>query len=482
MKRPGFALLAAILIAAFLLAAMAGIGATLTSQVRSQAQAGSSRTAFYGAEAALQHAFLAACNTSDTDPTYAGIHAYLAAGSSPLAWQKVVLGSDPRTFTWVKAKPIFGTGKDDSTVLRYEFVAEGVVCDRVITASQASAGTGFNVVARRVIKLVASGLSAQDAGSVFNFGMFAGSSISQTGKSAFNGSPRKVSIYSGGSFTMTSGASSVSNIDVSAHGTITVKGTLTQSSELEHARELTAPVIDLAYWQGQFNAFLGGSQPYDGSDSQNYMNTAALFNGEVSSTDLVKNHIQKILGHPAPASDPTGNKYARPQDVATLCADLAGTAPSGALAGMDLSVYQQLQKTLFRTVFYVEDAGLLNATIPGGDVSGVLVCPGTLTFTTKDVGSGAVYLSKGDLTFNGSGTIMGTFYTDGSQYTSHGSTPTLVGSIIAPRGSITFDGANKDVTFQNFAFGNTELDEHFQAVEAMSSGWSETDYTAFTTF
>ena len=224
MKRRGFALLSAILIAAFMLAIVTGIGATLASQVRSQAQAGVSKKAFYYAEAALQESFSAACNSADT-----GIRPRLLGNPEPphpvlpQAWpgQPGQIPADIRAFTWVKAKPVFDSG---NKLLRYELIAEGVVCDRdvsTLSSDELRAGTVFNVLARRVITLAASGLSVSKQGSVFDYGLFAGLNITQNGHSDYQGNPSGIDIYSDGDISM-NGGTTLYGIDVYAHGTVDV--------------------------------------------------------------------------------------------------------------------------------------------------------------------------------------------------------------------------------------------------------------------
>lgn len=481
MKRRGFALLSAILIAAFMLAVVTGIGATLISQVRSQAQAGVSKKAFYYAETALQDSFSAACNPADST----GIRAYLlAASQSSLAWNKngayaVPVAGDARAFTWVKAKKIFDSG---NKFLRYSFVAEGVVCDRSnLTRALFVAGTGFNVVARRVIELGAGGLSAGDAGSIFNFGVFSGSGMVQKGLATYNAPLGPVTIYAGTEIDLNN-TTLGPGITAIAHDTVDVKDWTIPPEE--HGRQLVAPPIDLAYWQSQFVAFLNGTTPYDGtipsgSTVAQYMDTHI---------DAVRTAIQYYLtGKPVSVSGYSGYQYTTPLEVANLYAALAPATPTGKFATLTTSQYKDVKDTFFRTVFYVQDsAGSLNATIPDHPYSGVLVCPGTLGFDSKSVidppPSGAVFMSKGDLTFNGAGKFQGTFYTEGN-FIHTGNTEDFYGSIIALKGNVGLNGGGgQTFNLVNYAANDTELAMHFQAIETIGTGWSEADYLAFTGF
>lgn len=488
LKRQGFALISAILIVAFMLAMVAGIGATLTSQMRSQAQAGVSKKAFYYAEAALQEAFLAACNSADET----GIRTYLLNPSnSSLAWNENgvyasrVVG-DARAFTWVKAKPVFTVddhGHNTTTVLRYEFIAEGVICDSALTASQVSSGTGFNVLARRVITLAASGLSVAKQGSVFKYGLFGGGSIAQNGNSNYKGDPPGINIYSAGNITM-NGGTTLTDINVFAHGT--VNANVTDGTIEAHARELTVAPIDFAYWQSQFVAFLKGTSPYDG-----IIPAGSAVGEHMDTSDVkVRTAISKyLIGKASGVEEPFGYLYTTPGEVAALWTALSSvtqpeTGPfSLSEGGISEDQYAQLHGTFSTTVFYVEDfAGGLNVTIPPSDVRGVLVCPGGMTLNAKgNGGAEAVFICSGDLTFNGKGFFIGTFYTDGDAAFTQNGSGTVHGSIIAPNGRITFNG-KEDVTLVNFAEGNVELDEQFQSIETMSSGWAEADYGAFKTF
>jgi len=473
LKRQGFALLSAILIAAFMLAIVAGIGATLAAQMRAQAQAGVSKEAFYYAEAALQEAFLAACNSADNPE----IRTYLLNPSkASLAWNEngvsvAHVSSDVRAFTWVKAKVVSS---------KYEFIAEGVVCDRdvhALSATQLGAGTGFNVLARRVITLTASGLSETKQGSVFKYGLFGGGDIAQNGNSDYVGVPSGIGIYADGNITM-NGGTTLTGINVFAHGTVNVN--LVDGTKEAHARELTVAPIDFVYLQSQFVAFLNGTAPYDGTVVQ-HMNT---------SDGKVQTAIGKYLtGKAGGAEEPFGYLYTTPGEVAALWAALSpatqpATGPFSLLGGgISEAQYTQLHGTFSTTVFYVQDAaGSLKATIPPNDVSGVLVCPGALAFNAKgSMGSGAVFICEGNLTFDGKGIFVGTFYTDGNAIFTQNGSGTVKGSILAPNGSITFNG-KEEVTLVNFAEGNFELDEHFQAVETLSSGWAEADDGAFKAF
>ena len=150
MKRRGFALISSIVIASFLLLTVVAVSAMLTSQLRSQSLEGLSRKAFYDAEAAFQNSFSAACNTGDTT----GIRSALV-GATPVAYDgpAAVVPGDIGSFTWVKAKPVFSAG----SLVRYEFVAMGVVCDRSVSglsSDQLKSGTGYSVLSRRVVKMV----------------------------------------------------------------------------------------------------------------------------------------------------------------------------------------------------------------------------------------------------------------------------------------------------------------------------------------
>lgn len=469
MKRRGFALVSAVVISAFLMVAIVGVSAILTSQLRSQAQEGLSRKAFYDAEAALQRAFSAACDTGDTTGIYAAL-----SGATPARFESAaaVVAGDSNSFTWIKAKPVFA----GATLLRYEFVAEGVVCDKNVSAlssAQLKAGTGYSVLSRRVIQLQAGADFASKGGNAFDYGLFAGSGIIQNGKSSYHAPEGPVDVYAGTNINMKT-SSFDAGIDIYAHGTVDVKSY--SGVKQEHAEQVTLPPIDLAYWQTQFKAFLNGTAPYDGSDPA-HMNT---------SSPLVRAAIASYLtGKNVTVAGYSGYLYTTAAEVAGLWQALSQPAPSGAFGTLTATQYKQLHDTFSKTAFYVQDtASSLNATVPDHAYAGVLVCPGTLSFDGHGgppYSTGAVFVSKGSLTFNGRGTFQGTFYTEGT-FLHNGSTSELYGSVIALQGDIHFNGASKDTNLVNYAAGVTELESEFSLSDKMGSGWSEVDLSTFSGF
>lgn len=466
MKRQGFALISSIVIASFLLVTVVAVSAMLTSQLRSQSLEGLSRKAFYYAEAALQDSFSAACNTGDAT----GIRSALL-GTTPVAYDgpaKMVAG-DSGSFTWIKAKPVFS----GVTVVRYEFVAMGVVCDSSLSglsSADLKAGIGYSVLSRRVIKMLTAADFDSKDGNVFQYGLLAGSGIIQNGNSAYHAPQGPVDLYAGTNITMKT-SSFDADIDIYAHGTVKVKS---YSGVLqEHADQVTLPPINLAYWQTQFKAFLDGTAPYNGNPQ--YMDMRP---------QLVKDAVGKYISRKSATS---GYLYTTPSEVANLIAALKfdfSDRKDLFFLITDPVVYKQLQDTVSKTVFYVQDsASSLNATIPDRPFSGVLVCPGQLTFDSKSVfdSTGAVFMSKGNLTFNGSGKFQGTFYTEGT-FLHNGSTSELYGSVIALQGDIRFNGASKDTNLVNYAAGNTEAETQFSLTKPIGSGWSEVDLSKFSSF
>lgn len=470
MKRQGFALISSIVIASFLLVTVVAVSAMLTSQLRSQSLEGLSRKAFYYAEAALQDSFSAACNTGDAT----GIRSALL-GTTPVAYDgpaKMVAG-DSGSFTWIKAKPVFS----GVTVVRYEFVAMGVVCDSNLSdlsSEELKAGTGYSVLSRRVVEMLTAADFASKEGNAFQYGLFGGSGVIQNGSSAYHAPEGDVDVYAGTNLTMKTSVFD-DNIGVYAKGTAKIKNPDEVRVFQEGAPQVTPPPINLAYWQTQFQAFLDGTAPYNGDGV--HMDT------QPTDHPLVNSAIQSIL---RPEGAP-GFKYVTPANVANLCAALAPAVPDALVwPGVDITIYQQLQSTLARTVFYVQDsASSLNATIPDHPFSGVLVCPGQLTFDAKhginfDT-TGVVFMSKGNLIFNGSGKFQGTFYTEGT-FLHNGSTSELYGSVIALQGDIRFNGASKDTNLVNYAAGNTEAESQFSLTKPIGSGWSEVDLSKFSSF
>lgn len=524
-RRLGFALVSAVVIAAFLMTAVVGVSTILVSQLRSQSQQALSRKALYYAEAALQECFSAACDTGDTT----GIRAALVGGdkgnnpppqSYPVLWTCTrsgdsgsVLNSiapgDKQSFTVVQAKPV---------TQGYQFIAMAVICDRDIsglTATELQSGSKYTVLARRIVQMGATGLSVPGGTSAFNYGMFAGSGVIQNGSSGY-AAPYSTAldpllIYAGATVDMHTTAFT-GFVDVAAHSTVDVNkttnsGTIpgTNTTLAPHSAQLTLPSIDLAYWQSQFKAFLTGGPPYDGdtatkldasgntyTDADTYMDTK--HNGVA---DLVANYIPATQLVTAP--DPTGTydfstfQYATPSEVVQLWSDLS--SHSGSFASLyadetDHLTWQQLVKTFAHTVFYVQDSATsLDETIaadkqaPCPQYNGVLVCPGTLYSNCNEApqySTAGVFLCNEGITFDGSGTYQGTFYTT-KGFRQNGSTKGFYGSIIAGTGNIDLNGS-ADVTLVNYAAGNLQLEGSFKVGVAAQSSWAEVDLPAWTAF
>jgi hypothetical protein len=490
--RPGFALVTVIVLSAFLLVSIIGVGTVLTSQLQSQSQQVLSRKALYYAEAALQECFSAACDPNNTTirtkllngTTYTGSWARSGDTGSVLS---IIAPDDKQSFTVVKAKPVTVNSNKD-----FQFIAMAVICDHDISdlsVSDLQNGIGYTVLSRRIVQLGATGLSVPGGMSTFKYGMFAGTGIIQNGNSSYTAPLSSQSdplyIYAGDSVNMKV-TTFTGYVDIAAHNTINIGGG-DNTTLAPHSAEMALPPINLAYQQSQFVAFLLGLPPYDGDTTVKQDADGNTYTDAGLYMDTAHHSIAGIINHYIPFQSVNISGYplyfyTTPAQVSTLWHDLSNR--TGYFTSLDNATWQQLVNTFAHTTFYVQDSATsLNATIGSDQYNGVMVIPGSLNYSNGAANAyttAGVFLCNKNITFNGSGVYQGTFYTQGS-FTQNGSTKGFYGSIIAGTGDIRLNGKGT-IDLINYASGNLLLEDGFKVGLAAQSGWSETDLSAWTSF
>jgi hypothetical protein len=450
--RKGFALITAVITSAAILATIVGIATLTMRETRVQAAQGASNQALAVAERGLAEVV----SRFRADKSLAKQVIALTDGASwelpPSSGSGGTVSPSGHAFYWVKVIPQ-GAANGDRSYLTY---AAGFVVRPNVSSFSASqlktlAASTTEVLARRVVQLTSFGIvrtsssstgepGTMGGGSPFDYGLFTGDSFQGDGsKNLANATTDGTTgIYAKENISITDdqdeggggGRKTLTNLELYAEKEIDVgENVLVVAipptippptvASISHeaydppndALHPTFPVLDLEAYMDLFDAFVAGTEPFDGT-VDGYPNL---------SNDLVRAIVLSALGNPQNNHATVGGQvhhFVTPDSLSSYTAKVVSLSLSGTL-NPEQSL--ALKSTLSRSVFYVRQSASNPDAKWQSDrtyLAGVIVCSGKINFTgCPDFADGqvAAFLSNGEFKIAGStkgdSQVRGIFYT-----------------------------------------------------------------------